>query len=60
MCLTCDDCEKQELLEAPTMAERLAKGRDLLHSEIQALADQREAETPDSSLSSPRDRAQLN
>lgn len=44
MCLTCEDCEKQELLEAQTVAERLAKGAMFLRAETEALAHQAEDE----------------
>jgi Lon protease-like protein len=45
MCLTCEDCEKQELLEARTVAERLEKGTAFLRAEAEALTHQIESET---------------
>jgi Lon protease-like protein len=45
MCLTCEDAEKQALLETRTLAERLQKGTQLLKAETEALANQIEGET---------------
>jgi Lon protease-like protein len=57
MCLTCEDNEKQQLLEMRTVADRLAKGTALLRMETEALARQIESETHPSA---PVDRSQLN
>jgi Lon protease-like protein len=57
MCLTCEDCEKQELLEARTAAERLAKGTAFLRAEAEALTHQIESETQPSAR---WDRSRLN
>ncbi len=56
MCLTCEDAEKQSLLETCALADRLAKGTALLMAETEALGHQIESETR------PRraDRARLN
>jgi Lon protease-like protein len=37
MCLTCEDCEKQEILEMRSLSERLSRGAEVLHSEAAAL-----------------------
>jgi Lon protease-like protein len=37
MCLTCEDCEKQEILEMRSLSERLARGAEVLQSEAAAL-----------------------
>lgn len=37
MCLTCEDCEKQEILEMRSLSQRLARGAEVLHSEAAAL-----------------------
>jgi Lon protease-like protein len=57
MCLTCEDGEKQHLLETRTLAERLDEGTMLLREETAALAQQIESETHPSAS---RDRARLN
>jgi len=57
MCLTCEDCEKQALLETRTVAERLTRGTKLLREETKALSHQVEDEAhalPDT------DRSRLN
>jgi Lon protease-like protein len=40
MCLTCDDCQKQELLELTSTARRLQAGLAMLHAERKALSRQ--------------------
>jgi hypothetical protein len=63
MCLTCEDTEKQELLEARTVAERLEKGIHLLREELDMLAQQIDQETDAAKSSLPEteiDRAKLN
>jgi Lon protease-like protein len=40
MCLTCDDCQKQELLELTSTAQRLQSGLEMLRAERKALARQ--------------------
>ncbi len=57
MCLTCEDTEKQQLLETRTVADRLAKGTALLRAETAALAHQIECETRPSAAV---DRSRLN
>jgi Lon protease-like protein len=37
MCLTCEDCEKQEILEMRSLSQRLARGAEALQSEAAAL-----------------------
>jgi Lon protease-like protein len=37
MCLTCEDCEKQEILELRSLSQRLARGAEALQSEAAAL-----------------------
>ena len=59
MCLTCEDCEKQEILEARTVAERLEKGIRFLREELDALAQQIESEAAPSPEADV-DRAKLN
>lgn len=56
MCLTCEDTEKQSLLETRTLAERLRKGTELLAAETAALVHQIEGETHPTRA----DRARLN
>jgi Lon protease-like protein len=57
MCLTCEDCEKQRLLELTSVAARLRIGMAMLHSETDVLRRQ-----ADSGTLHPHgnDRAQLN
>jgi len=57
MCLTCEDAEKQQLLETRTVADRLARGTALLRAETKALAHQIESEI---CPSAPVDRSRLN
>ncbi|MGH2515744.1 MAG: LON peptidase substrate-binding domain-containing protein [Ktedonobacterales bacterium] len=56
MCLTCEDCEKQELLEMVSVAERLRAGARMLRDETNRLSSQ--AENGITSLRS--DRTMLN
>jgi Lon protease-like protein len=37
MCLTCEDCEKQEILEMRSLSQRLARGAEVLKSEADAI-----------------------
>jgi Lon protease-like protein len=37
MCLTCEDCDKQEILEMRSLSQRLARGAEALQSEATAL-----------------------
>lgn len=39
-CLTCEDCEKQELLEMASIAQRLREGARMLHAETDRLSRQ--------------------
>lgn len=57
MCLTCEDCDKQVLLETRSLDQRLAHGTQLLREETMALERQIEGEAPKSSRA---DRARLN
>jgi len=57
MCLTCEDAEKQHLLETRSVTDRLAKGTALLRAETEALRHQIESETPPSTSV---DRSRLN
>jgi Lon protease-like protein len=57
MCLTCDDGEKQQLLEMRTAADRLARGTALLREETASLAQQIERESRPPALN---DHTQLN
>jgi Lon protease-like protein len=58
MCLTCEDCEKQEILEMRSLSERLARGAEVLRSEAAAL---RSEDTLEDTEPSPRvDRSHLN
>lgn len=57
ICLTCEDCEKQRLLEVTSVAERLRRGVRLLRKETEALQRQTRAEN---AASSPIDRHILN
>jgi Lon protease-like protein len=58
MCLTCEDCEKQEILEMRSLAKRLARGAEVLQSEAAAIRLDSALEGADSS---PRtDRTHLN
>ncbi|MFI5273073.1 MAG: LON peptidase substrate-binding domain-containing protein [Ktedonobacterales bacterium] len=47
MCLTCEDCEKQALLEMRSLAQRLREGARMLHKETALLAKQLAQGTPD-------------
>jgi ATP-dependent Lon protease len=49
ICLTCEDCEKQRLLEVTSVAERLRRGVRLLRKETEALQRQTRAENAASS-----------
>lgn len=40
MCLTCEDCEKQELLEMDSVAQRLREGARMLRAETERLSQQ--------------------
>jgi Lon protease-like protein len=44
MCLTCEDCEKQEILEMRSLSQRLARGAEVLKSEADALRSEGELE----------------
>ena len=44
MCLTCEDCEKQEILEMRSLSERLARGAEVLKSEADAIRSEGELE----------------
>jgi Lon protease-like protein len=44
MCLTCEDCEKQEILEMRSLSQRLARGAEVLTSEADALRSEGELE----------------
>lgn len=44
MCLTCEDCEKQEILEMRSLSERLARGAEVLKSEADAIRSESELE----------------
>lgn len=58
MCLTCEDCEKQEILEMRSLSERLARGAEVLHTEAAAL---RSEDALEDTEPSPRiDRSHLN
>lgn len=58
MCLTCEDCEKQEILEMRSLSERLARGAEVLRSETAAL---RSEDALEDTEPSPRiDRSHLN
>jgi Lon protease-like protein len=58
MCLTCEDCEKQEILEMRSLSERLARGAEVLRTESAAL---RAEEALEDTEPSPRiDRSHLN
>jgi Lon protease-like protein len=58
MCLTCEDCEKQEILEMRSLSQRLARGADVLQSEAAALSSEGALEDTEPS---PRiDRSHLN
>lgn len=57
ICLTCEDCEKQRLLEATSVEERLRRGAALLRKETEALKQQ----TPGEYVTPPSiDRLMLN
>lgn len=43
MCLTCEDCEKQELLEMASVAQRLRAGARMLRDETERLSHQTES-----------------
>lgn len=43
MCLTCEDCEKQELLEMVSVAQRLRAGARMLRAETERLSHQAES-----------------
>lgn len=57
MCLTCEDFEKQVLLETRSLDQRLAHGTQMLRQETMALARQIECEAD---TNAPSDRARLN
>jgi len=58
MCLTCEDCEKQEILEMRSLSQRLARGAEVLQSEAAALRPENALEDTEPS---PRiDRSHLN
>ena len=58
MCLTCEDCEKQEILEMRSLSQRLARGAEVLQSEAAALRSEGALEDTEPS---PRiDRTHLN
>jgi Lon protease-like protein len=44
MCLTCEDCEKQEILEMRSLSQRLARGAEVLKSEADAIRSEGELE----------------
>lgn len=46
MCLTCEDCDKQELLEMRSLPERLKVGTRKLHAEAALLERQMESSSP--------------
>jgi Lon protease-like protein len=56
MCLTCEDCEKQALLEMVSVAQRLREGARMLRDETERLSSQ----TENSRSSSRADRSMLN
>ncbi len=58
MCLTCEDCEKQEILEMQSLSERLLRGAEVLHSEAAAL--EAEGALEDTEPSPRIDRSHLN
>jgi hypothetical protein len=58
MCLTCEDCEKQEILEMRSLSQRLARGAEVLHSEAAAL--HMDAQVDDIEPSPRVDRSHLN
>ena len=58
MCLTCEDCEKQEILEMRSIAQRLARGAEVLRTEAAALQSENTLE--DTSPSPRIDRSHLN
>ncbi|MGZ3582997.1 MAG: LON peptidase substrate-binding domain-containing protein [Ktedonobacterales bacterium] len=43
MCLTCEDCDKQELLEMNSVSERLQRGIRTLRNEMELLREQAES-----------------
>ncbi|MGH2487651.1 MAG: LON peptidase substrate-binding domain-containing protein, partial [Ktedonobacterales bacterium] len=57
ICLTCEDCEKQRLLEVTSVAERLRRGVRLLRRETEVLHRQTRAEN---AAPNPIDRHLLN
>jgi Lon protease-like protein len=58
MCLTCEDCEKQEILEMRSLSQRLARGAEVLRTEAAALRSEGALEDTEPS---PRiDRSHLN
>jgi Lon protease-like protein len=58
MCLTCEDCEKQDILEMRSLSQRLARGAEVLHTEAAAL--QSEARLEDTQPTPRIDRSHLN
>lgn len=58
MCLTCEDCDKQELLELDDVADRLERGAQMLRAEMASFAD--ETNALDDSTKSTRERFHLN
>lgn len=57
ICLTCEDCEKQRLLEVTSVEERLRRGVALLHKETETLQRQAPGEQV---TTNPLDRLKLN
>ena len=57
ICLTCEDCEKQRLLEVTSIEERLQRGVSLLVTETEALRQQSPGDHP---IVNPIDRLMLN
>lgn len=57
ICLTCDDCEKQRLLEVTSVEERLRRGAMLLRKETEVLQHQAPG---DQVTTNPLDRLMLN
>lgn len=57
ICLTCEDCEKQRLLEVTSVGERLRRGVALLRKETEALQHQAPGDHPPTN---PIDRLLLN
>ena len=60
MCLTCEDCDKQGLLEMTSIAARLRSGAEMLREEVEIL--ERQIENQPAHEAEPRgsDRAMLN